>query len=92
MRCGIAHANQLPLPRLQSAPGHVFIAEQRHIKYWTFTFCVQNISESFQQFFTPFLQGRKFPGAAEKSISFCRGCVFFVGSWIIFQNSLPLAI
>ena len=38
MRCGIiSSCNQLPLQRLQSAHEHVFIVEQRYIKYRTFT-------------------------------------------------------
>ena len=40
MRRGIslAHANQLPLPRFQSASGHEFTRKQRYSKYPTFTF------------------------------------------------------
>jgi len=34
----LAHANQLQLPRLYSAPEHVFMVEWRCIKYWIFTF------------------------------------------------------
>jgi len=37
MCCAII-VSQLPLPRLQSAPEHVFILQQHYIKYQTFTF------------------------------------------------------
>jgi len=48
--------------------------------------CVQNISKIYEHILMIF--SRK--NASEKSISFWRGSWFFRGSWIIFQDYLPI--